>query len=662
MVRRDGGALILYLILTLVMTWPMAAHFSKAIPGDGFDGWQNYWNLWWIRQALLVEHQHPFYSDIIYHPTGVSLLFHTLNPLNGVVSLPIQLTFGLFPAYNSVVLFSFAIGGFGAYLLAHYALRTFPASGRLAAAILAGLVYTFSPFHFAHLLGHMQVLSLEWLPFYVLYLWRGLERAKTGVCFTGEMLKAGLFLILITLCDWYYALYALLFTAFSLGWIVWRWWRPAERQGRSSLPLRRSLLLTLGISAAFGLVLSPLLLPMIREASQYHFMVPDPSQSRTLSADLLAFLTPQEFHPLWGKWAQNVGQHFTSTVSEYTVFVGYVPLMLSVWALAKCRRRERYPWLGLWFTNLLTFAILALGPVLHIAGRTRLLPWGAELPLPYALLVRIVPFMKISRSVSRFDVMVMLSLSVLTAYGARHVLAAIRWARTRYLVGIALAGLILFEFLPVPYPISPPDTPTWYDDLASEPEDFALLNLPMNWDRPGYLLYQTTHGKWLTVAYISRDDPRTLVERAPVLQQLRHLGPDVIAQDLSRVGQSVLAALDVRYVVLDRFKMPAGEERLITEQLVEEIFGIAQPVYDDGRLLVYQVTPSEAPQPFLVLGYGWGKRTIAGGRPWRAIPPEASVEIWTARDTERQLIFTARSNVDTLLTLLNGDQTLGTYR
>ncbi|MCR6679099.1 hypothetical protein NVV43_26825, partial [Escherichia marmotae] len=72
-----------------------------------------------------------------------------------------------------------------------------------------------------------------------------------------------------------------------------------------------------------------------------------------------------------------------------------------------------------------------------------------------------------------------------------------------------------------------------------------MLNLPMNYDRPGYLLYQTVHQKPLTVAYISRDDPRTLTERAPVLQHLRHLGPDIIDVDPAQVGLTVLYDLGI---------------------------------------------------------------------------------------------------------------------
>ena len=173
---RGRGAAVAALIgtglLTLVMTYPLIRRFTSAIPGDGFDGWQNYWNLWWVRQALLVEHTHPWFTDMLYAPVGVSLLFHTLNLFNGLTTLPLQLAWGLFPAYNSAVLFSFAMSGLGAYLLARYVLG--PHSSRLA-AFAAGIIFTFSPFHIAHLLGHMQVISMEWMPFFALYLLRTVE-------------------------------------------------------------------------------------------------------------------------------------------------------------------------------------------------------------------------------------------------------------------------------------------------------------------------------------------------------------------------------------------------------------------------------------------------------------------------------------------------------
>ena len=77
----------------------------------------------------------------------------------------------------------------------------------------------------------------------------------------------------------------------------------------------------------------------------------------------------------------------------------------------------------------------------------------------------------------------------------------------------------------------------------------------------------------MTVAYISREDPRTLTERAPVLQHFRHLGPDIVAFDMAAQGQQVLHDLGVRWLVLDRYEMPGGRERAYNEETARQIFG-----------------------------------------------------------------------------------------
>ncbi len=689
-------SLLGYLLLTLGMTYPLIRQFATAIPGDAFDGWQNYWNLWWIKTALLEQGASPYFTSLLYHPTGVSLLFHTLNPFNGLLSLPVQLAWGLLPAYNAVVLFSFTMGGLGAYLLARQVLGQ--RAGYLA-PFAAGVIFAFSPFHIAHLLGHMQVISIEWIPFFALYLMRGVQgilrpetanraygettapvetparRLPNAIRHPSSFVMPALFLVLVALCDLYYVLYCLLFTMVVLAWAAWRIWRLGSRRSETAAvsagqsagdparpteigtatpeatqslsealveaaptppaasenahsagdrtgsrePTRGAthspallgrLILFLALTwGAFGLILSPLLVPMMREAGQSRHMVPDPQHSRILSADLLAFVTPQEFHPLWGAWAREQAQAFTSTVSEHQVFAGFTVLalvLLGLWqGYAGSRRRladgtRVSP--GPWPLVALAFFVLSLGPVLHIAGRTQLLPGGRELPLPYGWLVAIVPFMEISRSVSRMDVMVMLALAVLAALGVAWLAGRGRIARV---APVTVLSLIIFEFLPAPYPMSPPDTPDWYEALAADPRPGAVMNLPMNWDRPGYLLYQTVHRKPLIAAYISRDDPRTLVERVPVLQHFRHLGPDIVQLDLARQGQQVLSDLGVSWVVLDRYKMPGGAEREYTEAATGQIFGAQQPVYEDDRLTVYEVSPPEDRLPYLILGDGW---------------------------------------------------------
>ena len=211
-----------YLLLTLIMTWPLVREFTTAIPGDGFDGWQNFWNQWWIKVALIDQQSNPLVTDLLYHPTGVSLYFHTLNPFNGLTTLPIQLAFGLIPAYNSAILLAWILGGYGVFLLVRRQLTSTDCQLTIAnaSAFLAGAIFTFSPFHMAHLLGHMQVLSLQWIPFYVLYLLRSLDAVNQRRSWLHEALMAALFLILVGLCDWYYVLYLALFTGLA---VLWAW-------------------------------------------------------------------------------------------------------------------------------------------------------------------------------------------------------------------------------------------------------------------------------------------------------------------------------------------------------------------------------------------------------------------------------------------------------
>jgi hypothetical protein len=193
-----------------------------------------------------------------------------------------------------------------------------------------------------------------------------------------------------------------------------------------------------------------------------------------------------------------------------------------------------------------------------------------------------------------------------------------------------VVAFVLFEYWVAPYPLSPPDTPAYYTQLAADPDGRSVLNLPMNYDRPGYLLYQTVHGKPLTVAYISRDDPRTLTERVPLLQHFRHLGDDILSGDPAVLSSTVFADLGVGTVVLDRYKMPGGLEREYTEALAGRIFGGQEPVYADERLTVYRVAATAERLPYLRLGErNWGARQVSeSGQPQRVLSGgEAAVEL-----------------------------------
>ncbi len=670
--------LLAYLLLTLVMTWPLAANFTTAIPGDGFDGWQNYWNLWWVKVALVERGQTPFVTDLLYHPTGVDLYFHTLNPFNGLVTLPIQLASGLIVAYNSVVLISWVLGGYGVYLLARWTVERKIEDSRLStgnrsnspanaasrsrdgvpnlqspifthsAAFLAGVIFTFSPFHMAHLLGHLQVMALQWIPFYALYLLRALDQQRGGRSWLRSALMAGLFLIFAGLCDWYFVLYLFLFTGLVILWqVAGSTWRAARRDSAPAPRLLRSLAPLLpGATAGllFLLVLAPILLPMVRAATQFSFMVRPSSDLYILSATVADFVIPNRLHTLFRPESFTWLGNQIAPVSERTIAIGYVPLLLVAVALWR-DRSTGWRRTALWAAVAAFFFLMALGPRLNAVAITQAdIPASPPASLaswtPFAVLNELIPFMRISRSVSRYALMVQLAVAVLAGIGLAKISTQRRKGAkgnrggfssglvnsprlSAFICGSILL-LVLAEFWVAPFPMSPPDAPSFYTEVrgAAAPNGATgVLNLPMNFDRPGYLLYQTVHQQPLTVAYISRDDPRTLTERAPVLQHFRHLGPDIVETNPATVGQTVLNDLSVGWVVLDRYKMPGGLEREYTESLAGEIFTGRAPIFEDDRLTVYAVQLVDEPEPYVLLGeLNWGPlTTLDDGAQARAI-------------------------------------------
>ncbi len=629
--KRSLLILTLYTLLTAVMTFPTITRFTVAIPGDGFDGWQNYWNLWWIKESILNRHTSFFFTDILYPPDGVNLIFQTFNYFNGLWTLPIQLNFGLTAAYNAVVFFHFSLAGYGVYLLARYTLAQFGYTGNRAtvAAFIGGAIFTFSPFHMAHLLGHMQVFSLTWNTFYVLWVLRTLNNWRlqlasnpTAAIPKRNLALSGLFLAFVTTIDWYQTLYMVLFTALILIWLVWRLYFDHPELRRAVLWKPMVALAVMGISV--GMLFSPLIVPMAREAATADYMRPSFAENVELSADVLAFITPSELHPLWGKAIAPFYRQFSASTSEQLIFVGIVPLLLTIFTVMRYRRR-RLAQFWLWFTAV--FFVLALGPYLHIGGNTITIG-GTPIPMPYLALYKTVPFIGISRSLSRYALMVMMGVGVLSALALVHI--KFRWQ-------MVLGALIAFEFAAIPYPMSAVDTPDFFRKIAAEPGAYTIAYLPMNWDRPAPLLYQTVHHKKLLTAYISRENPHDLSWRTPVLQEWRTLQPDIIQADLPTIAPTVLHDFGVKYIVLDYFQMPPGTERDGTEHWVAAALPNQSPVFRNDRLTVYQTPPLSVRQSYLQLGDGWGKLTTFGEQPAHIAEPTATLHIIAGDTSPTQL-------------------------
>jgi hypothetical protein len=533
-----------YFALTVLFTFPLILNFNTALPGQLLeDRDQNLWNLWWVKETVL-NWRNPFRTDYIYYPGGVSLYFHTLNPLNGLISIPVQLLFGVVVSYNFVVFFSFVMAGLGSYLL-----LTYLCQNRLA-AFVGSLIFVFAPYHIGTLKGLLQLISLEWLPFYVLYLLKATAPAVTRKQRLFYSFLAALFLGFTALTDWYYTLFLIGFSGLYFIWsgsafLAAYLWRPLLRPKNNQVitaatvfssasiqkqkPLRpRSGLVRLW---PFGLILTlflvgigPVLLPMWREMNSASYYLPDPQDTRKYSADLIAFFLPPSTSSLfsWLDWS-SFDLHYQTGPLAAQVYLGYSVLGLALIGLV-ISRRTRF-----WGLGAFCFWVLSLGPALRVNGPQ------PGLALPYSLIEN-WPVIKIMRSPDRFVVITMLGLAVCASFGLKWLIelaerkgqGTVRPGRVGRLVAGLMAALIIAEFLQIPYPVNSYQISPFFEQLGRDHEDYALLELPPQgglWSGAPRMAEQAVHHKRIFDGYISREYDHPFERNVPGFRELVTLKP-----------------------------------------------------------------------------------------------------------------------------------------
>jgi len=539
-----------------------------------------------VRKALVDLHTDPFYTTYLYYPQGVSLLFHTLVPLEGVLTIPFQLAgVGLLPLYNGVLAVSFVLAGYATWLLVR------DLTGHAGAAFVAGIAFAFCPYHLGHLLGHMNLASLQWIPFYLWALFRACGAPGAPIDGTGQRRgllwagAAGLFLVANAFTEWIYVAFLGVFTG---GYLLWR--LLADTRGRAALRAWGPLLARLAVlGAVFGALAGPLLLRTVLAQQGQDWMKFPPRETLVYSSDLVDSFVPSALHPFWAGYAQALErQQPERNTAERSVFLGYTTLVLAGLGLLWRRNRAVAFWAG---AAALAW-LLSLGPILHVLGRATFTTFNTTVPLPYLMLYNFVPGFSVMRVPARFIVLASLALAVLAGYALTALSA--RWpGRGRPLLlqgGVAL--LLGLEFLAIPYPMAPPgyDIP-FYHQVAAQPGSFAILELPL---RPmaDYMAYQTVHGKPLVYGYLSRQPPDPFVDRTPLLGYLQNsASADGLDPAGIRAGVQTLQTAGVRYLVVHWWAFTAPQAATMQAKLAA-VFPNQTPQDDPAnRLSVYTIGP-----------------------------------------------------------------------
>jgi len=509
---RHLGVLAFFLMLTVAMTWPVTAHVNERLAGYPADNSQFVWTLWSFRQEVLAGTS-PLHTDRIYYPEGISLALHTLVPAKSVPALGLLPFLPPVTTYNVLILASLTLCGYGAWLLVR------DHTGDDWAALVGGVVFAFSPVLMAHTsAGHLNFASAEGIPFFVLFFLRAQKRLRRS-----DAIWAGLAMAYAGLSNWTYLLFLVLFCALHLAY-----YSVTLRRSHLRWSILRQYAIT---SLVAALASAPLLVPALREssASSYDLTRYVGGSALYVSA-LIGFITPSPDHAIFRRLFSLVFMQFTGGIFEGTVYLGLSAVALAAFGFRRAGRKQG----AFWVTVALTFAVLSLGPGLHVMGRYRFpgLAWlrmgsvaqrlgvpmrpewvrmfdeAPMLPLPGAAL-QLLPVFKWMRAPSRFAIMVMLALAVLAGYGTtrvRELLRGRRWLRIPAPAAATslLGAFVLIEFCIVPFPTTPASRHPFHDQLTGEPGDFAILELPVE---PYALLpqyWQTSHHRRLVYGHVSR--------------------------------------------------------------------------------------------------------------------------------------------------------------
>ena len=200
------GALLYFLFVTLIMTWPLVTRMSDQIVGQIGDNIYFIWMIGWVKKALFELGVNPFNVWFLNYPEGWSLAYTEITPIQIAMALPFSQIWGPTFAYNAVMMLTFILAGMGMYVW------IYRVTGSMVPALIAGTLFAFTPYHFAHFrIGHLNLSGIQWFPFFFMCFFDILERRDFNWKIS---LLAGIMLGFIALTSQYYLYMTLLVSGF----------------------------------------------------------------------------------------------------------------------------------------------------------------------------------------------------------------------------------------------------------------------------------------------------------------------------------------------------------------------------------------------------------------------------------------------------------------
>lgn len=435
--RLHALALALYAGLAVVYTWPVVRDLRGAIADNAGDNLGGVHTLWWVWSEVSAADV-PWRIDLYGFP-GSSIVFHP-SPLMEAISLPFTGLFGPVVAFNLLLLLSFTLTGYTAFLLVRRV------SGSDLAGLAGGALFTGTGPHQFDLLFNTNAIWALPLVCLAFLAWRDDPRRWPLVALAA---------VALGLSNFYFAAYFLppVFLVFA------PWTRLRERRAVGTW------LASAGATiAALAVVYIPPLIAAGASTRDQLDAVASDTGSRP-PTELLSLVIGSPDNPFLGGLWTSLGEGLDPSQAPNTgsAYAGWIVLILAAVGLTAGRRV--LPWAAL---SAIGFVML-LGPELQIHGE-RLLP------LPYALAEH-VPVMSYLRAPGRFYALMALGLIVLAAVGLTRLRPRLGAAWPAVVVLVTVAGLADGWFS-AGIETTPSRVPPVYQALAALPGRPAVIEVP----------------------------------------------------------------------------------------------------------------------------------------------------------------------------------------
>ena len=603
-IRNHLLVILIFFALTCILTFPVIANFGDHLAGFFSGDPQHMLWRFWLMTYSLDNNLDPFQTNLIFHPDGATILHH--NIFSTSIGSFLLSFLELIPTWNTLVFFGFIFGGYGCYLLANYFTRSFIPS------IIAGIIFTFSTYHFIHSAFHVGLVTIVWIPVYILYLFK-ISESRSMI----NPIICGVLLFLVTTSHFYYTFSITIFSViFAIVFVF-------KNKTIDNKIFFRNLFIALGLGLTLSLFL---FLPTIQSSSDQvierpisehikyslsleDFLSPYPLQTINLYSD---FVVPTSIFDFFGQ------TYFETVDLEKFANIGFFIIILSIIGLIWFRYRFSLFWLLI--TGI--FAVLCLGPELKIFNEL------TGLSLPYLLFYEIIPGWDFFRVPSRLIVIVTLGMAILSSFAIAGITKKYFSSLKKSIVlGVLIAIIISIELSTIPGLSSEvPPIPEIYDTIKSDTKNTAILEVPVGgfgqmkrYSDPIFQYYQTYHEKPIVGGYEVHTPSD--IQRGTQGYFYNNFSwdgskSDVINQDLSKVGISIMNYLNIGHVVIHQKTFSnynMGDEYFTLSSkvipnvtsLMQEILGKTEVDYVNSELIYYKIPPNTSNDPFIVLGDGW---------------------------------------------------------